>query len=90
MSCATLHDIERLCFFCCLASMISIVSKFKISSLYFTLVAEQTVLYQTWSKTHRTGFLFRALTKIIIQSLPNTHLYYFLQWATGIAARGAT
>ena len=46
----------------CLDSIITLVSKFEISSLYLATVAAQAGLCLTWTQTPMTGFL---MTKLI-------------------------
>ena len=45
----------------CLASIIPVVAKSKISRLYLVPVAEQAGLSLTWSQTQKTGFLVTRL-----------------------------
>ena len=44
-----------------LDSIIPILAKYKISSLYLVSVAEQAGLILTWSETPKTGFLMTRL-----------------------------
>ena len=48
----------------CLYSIISLVSKSEISSLYLASVAVQAGLCLTWSQTPKTGFLVTRLISI--------------------------
>ena len=45
----------------CLDTIISLVSIFKISSLYVAYVATQAVLCLSWSQSPKTGFLMHAM-----------------------------
>ena len=47
--------------FCCLDSIIPLVSISKISSLYIASLAVQAGLSLTWSETPKTGFLMTGL-----------------------------
>ena len=68
-ACACVQSDQRLCF-CCLDSIIPLVSISKISSLYLASVAAQT-----WSQTPKTGFL---MTWLILYHL--VHYETFLCW----------
>ena len=55
----------------CLDSIIPLVSKSEISSLYLASVAAQAGLSLTWSQTPKTGFLVTRLNNIITMQCHN-------------------